>query len=335
MMTRDNWLGENLSLPVIVSPMFLASGPELVTQCCKEGIVGSFPALNQRTSEGFEQWLQEISFLLADFEQTTGKKPAPYGVNLVAHKSNPRLSADLALCVKYKVPLIITSLGVMPELITQVQGYGGQVYHDVTNVKFAQKAASAGVDGLILVCAGAGGHGGDLSPFALVNEVRQFFDKPLALSGSISTGSDIAAARIMGADMVYMGTRFLATQESMVNANYKQMLLEAAAGDIVYTPAVSGVPANFLRQSLIAAGGDPDDKLARHQLDIGTELNIDQDVDSGISKEEAKAWRDIWSAGQGVGVIKDLPSTAALISRLQKEYRLAFQQCNSIARSFK
>ncbi len=314
-------LQQGLSLPAIAAPMFLASGPQLVIECCKSGVLGTFPALNQRTSEGFEEWLNEITTTLADYEEATGTKAAPYGVNLVAHKSNQRLEADLALCIKYKVPLIITSLGVVPSLIEQVQAYGGKVFHDVTTIKFAQKAASAGVDGLILVCAGAGGHAGDINPFAFVNEARQFFDKTIVLSGCISRGNDIAAAQIMGADMAYMGTRFLGTQESMVRNDYKMMLVDSAAKDIVYTPAISGVPASFIRQSLVDAGYDPNDKTPKATIDFGDELDIDQKVSSETSKQEAKAWRDIWSAGQGVGDIQDLPIVADLIKQIKLEYK--------------
>ena len=307
-----------LGLPVIAAPMFLASGPRLVIECCKAGVIAGFPALNQRTSEGLEQWLGEITSALAAEEQETGQAPAPFGVNLVVHPSNPRLQADLALCIKYKAPIVMTILGADARLVDAVHAYGGIVIHDVVNPKHARKAASAGVDVLIAVAAGAGGHGGSLSPFALVNEIRQFFDKTIILSGSISKGGDVAAAQMMGADLAYMGTRFLATRECQVTDAYKQMLIDATAMDIIYTPVVSGVPANFLARSLHLAGINPetDQKPA---FDLGLELAGAED------DEEKKPWRDIWSAGQGVGSIRDLPTASELITRLKKEYLEAGQ----------
>ena len=244
----------DLSLPAVAAPMFLISGPKLVIECCKNGIVGTFPALNQRSTEGFEEWVVEIKVALAAFEKETGKKAAPFGVNLIVHPTNPRVQPDLEVCIKHQVPLIITSLGAVSDLVNAVHSYGGLVYHDVIKKRHAEKAAEAGVDGLILVAAGAGGHAGTLNPMALINEIKQFFNKAILLSGCISTGNDIASALQMGADMAYMGTRFINVKESMAHDDYKKMILESSAEDIVYTAAVSGVNANFLRPSLEAMG---------------------------------------------------------------------------------
>ncbi len=306
-----------LSVPVVAAPMFLASGPSLVTECCKAGVVGTFPALNQRSTEGFESWLTEIGEELARYEQETGKQPAPFGVNLIVHKSNPRLHDDLAVCVKHKVPLIITSLGAMPEVVDAVHSYGGIVFHDVVNAKHARKAASVGVDGLIAVANGAGGHAGTWNPFALVNEIRQFFDKTVLLSGCQSTGSDVAAAQMMGADLSYMGTRFIGTQECAVQQEYKDQLTETSAADIVYTPVVSGVPASFIGQSITRAGLDIKTMVKPDHIDFGAELD---DAADDTKQNTAKPWKDIWSAGQGVGSIDDVPSTKELIQRLKEEY---------------
>lgn len=309
-------LKDRLSLPVIAAPMFLASGPELVIACCKAGVAAGFPALNQRTSDGFEDWLVKISAALDAHQTETGQTPAPYGVNLVVHPSNPRLEADLAICVKHQVPLVMSILGADPRVVDAIHSYGGLVFHDVVNAKHARKAVEAGVDGLTAVAAGAGGHAGNLNPFALINEIRQFFDGTVLLGGSISTGADIAAAQMMGADLAYVGTRFLGTQECAISAAYKEMLVASVSTDIVYTPVVSGVPASFLSASLHAAGIDP--KTAqRPKMDLGLELAGAQDGG------EKKAWRDIWSAGQGVGSIHDLPRAAELIDRLKAEYRAA------------
>ncbi|MAW89392.1 MAG: nitronate monooxygenase [Phyllobacteriaceae bacterium] len=298
------WEGR-LRLPVISAPMFLISGPDLVAGACNAGVAGSFPALNQRTSQGYADWLDEIAGRLQP-------DAAPFGVNLVVHRSNPRLEADLAITVDRKVPLVITSLGLNQDLVKAVQGYGGLVFHDVTNLKFAEKAAAAGVDGLIAVAYGAGGHAGLISPFAAIQEMRAIFDGTLVLAGAISTGRQVAAARLMGADMVYMGTRFMATAESMAVPRQREMILEARAADIVYTPAVSGVPGNFLRASLAEAGRDPDDLSPPRELDFGT--------------GDAKAWRDLWAAGQGVGAIGDMPGVADLCEQMAAEYREAMEQ---------
>ncbi|MCG2634487.1 MAG: nitronate monooxygenase family protein [Gammaproteobacteria bacterium] len=303
---------ENLSLPVVASPMFLVSGKELVMATCRSGIVGTFPALNQRTSEGFERWLEEISEGLDGATQTDGRPVAPYGVNLIVHKSNPRMQADLALCVKHKVPLIITSLGAVSELVEAVHSYGGLVFHDVTTTRHGEKAAEAGVDGLIAVCAGAGGHAGTLSPFALLPELRSFFDGTLLLSGCISSGNQIAAAQLLGADMAYMGSRFIATRESAATDENKQMVVAGQARDIIYTPAISGVPGNFLRPSLVKVGLDPDNLPAKESISFSKEV---EPPESG-----AKAWKSIWSAGQGIGSVQDIPTTAEFCARLKAEY---------------
>lgn len=302
----------DLSLPVIAAPMFLISGPQLVIECCKNGIVGTFPALNQRSSEGFEEWLVEIKSALADFEKETGKKAAPFGVNLIVHQTNPRLEADLKLCVKHKVPLIITSLGAVKQVVNAVHSYGGIVFHDVIKKRHAEKAAEAGVDGLILVAAGAGGHAGNLNPMSLVAEVKQFFDKTILLSGCISTGRDIATAMQMGADLAYMGTRFINTSESKAPEEYRKMIIEAGASDIVYTAAISGVHANFLGASLHAAGLTEEDLKKNTKIDFGKELDT-----------EAKAWKTIWSAGQGVTTIANVVSVTELVSTLKTEFKTA------------
>ena len=252
-MTKTN-IFKNLSLPVIAAPMFLISGPKLVIECCKNGIIGTFPALNQRTTEGFEKWIIEIKSALDLFEKETGKKAAPFGVNLIVHQTNPRVKADLEICIKHKVPIIITSLGAVPQLVGAIHSYGGLVFHDVIKKRHAEKAAEAGVDGLILVCAGAGGHAGTLNPMPFVAEIKKFFHKTILLSGCISNGKDIASALQMGADIAYMGTRFINTKESKAPEDYRKMIIESDANDIVYTAAISGVSANFLRPSLEAMG---------------------------------------------------------------------------------
>lgn len=311
-----------LSLPVVAAPMFLTSGPELVIECCKAGIVGTFPALNQRTSQGLDDWLTEISDALQKYELDTGQTPAPYGVNLIVHKSNPRMQNDLDICVKHKVPLIITSLGALNEVVDHVHSYGGIVFHDVINTRHAMKAARAGVDGLIAVCNGAGGHAGTINPFALVNEIKQFFDKTVLLSGCLSTGQDVAAAQIMGADLAYMGTRFISTKEAMVEDDYKKQIIDSNASDIVYTPVVSGVNANFIKKSIENAGIDLNVAQKPDHVDFGAEI---EDALSSGKNDGAKPWKTIWSAGQGVGSIKDIPTTAELIGRLKEEYFLSVE----------
>ncbi len=303
-------ISNGLQLPVIVAPMFLVSGPELVIASCQQGIIGTFPALNQRTTAGFNEWLLTIREALRH-----GDSPACFGVNLIVHRSNPRLEADLEVCVAQQVPLIITSLGAVSDVVARVHAYGGKVFHDVTTIRHAQKAVAAGVDGLILVCAGAGGHAGLLNPFAFTAAVRKFFNGTLILAGCIISGHEVAAARMLGADLAYMGTRFIATQESRASEAYKQMLLRAAASDVTYTPAVSGVPGNFLTESLLQGGYDLDALHKAAPSDVGAEL-----ATRASGHDEARAWRDVWSAGQGVGAIDDLPSVAELVQRLRDEY---------------
>jgi len=317
----------DLSLPAVAAPMFLISGPKIVIECCKSGIVGTFPALNQRTTEGFEEWLIEINEELAKFEKETGKKAAPYGVNLIVHHTNPRVQADLEICVKHKVPIIITSLGAVSELIDEVHSYGGLVFHDVIKRRHAEKAAAAGVDGLILVAAGAGGHAGTINPMSLVAEIKSFFDKTVLLSGCISTGRDIASAMQMGADLAYMGTRFINTTESKADEAYRQMIIDSGASDIVYTAAVSGVSANFLRPSLDAMGITPDMWKLEAKIDFGKELDA--------AKAEAKAWKTLWSAGQGVTTIKDVLPTAELIARLKSEFKEAIHAQSELLNTYK
>ncbi|MGY8873054.1 MAG: NAD(P)H-dependent flavin oxidoreductase [Pseudomonadales bacterium] len=322
-MSLPTLLQGRLSLPLICAPMFLVSGPDLVIEACKAGVVGTFPALNRRTSEEFESWLVEITTALQAYTAETGKQAAPFGVNLIVHKSNPRLQADLDICKRHQVPLIITSLGAVPDVVETVHSYGGLVFHDVATIRHAEKAAQAGVDGLIAVCAGAGGHAGVLSPFAFVNEIRTFYQGSIILSGCLSTGRDIATAQILGADLAYMGTRFINTQESLAVTEYKQMIVDSKAKDIVYTPEISGIPANFLKPSLQAAGLNPETGKSLDTdnavSDAGSkELNLGEELTA--PKEGATAWKSIWSAGQGVGSINNVPSVAELLVALHEEY---------------
>ncbi|MDO6442775.1 nitronate monooxygenase family protein [Marinobacter sp. 2_MG-2023] len=307
---------DSLSLPVVAAPMFLISGPELALACCREGIVGSFPALNQRTSEGFEEWLIQMTEDLARLEnENTEANIAPYAVNLIVHRSNPRWQADLELCVKHQVPIIITSLGAASQVVEAVHSYGGMVFHDVTNQKHARKAAEAGVDGIIAVSAGAGGHAGTTNPFVLVHEIREVFDGIILLAGGLSHGEDVLAAQALGADLAYMGTRFINTTESRAEDAYRNMIIESVSGDIIHTPAVSGVPASFMRQSLEAAGFPMDKLNQAGEINYGDKL---KPVD-----DEAKAWKTVWSAGQGVSQIHDVLTVKDLVSRLSEEYQSA------------
>ncbi|UWX54789.1 nitronate monooxygenase family protein [Maribacter litopenaei] len=314
---------KDLSLPVIAAPMFLIYGPKLVIECCKNGIVGTFPALNQRTSEGFEEWLIEIKSALKKHEQETGRKAAPFGVNLIVHQTNPRLEADIKLCIKHQVPLVITSLGAVSQVVDAIHSYGGLVFHDVIKKRHAQKAAEAGVDGLILVAAGAGGHAGTINPMTLVSEIKQFFKKTIILSGCISTGRDIASALQMGADLAYMGTRFINTEESKATPEYRSMIVEAGASDVVYTAAISGVHANFLGASLKAAGITEEDLKKDIKIDFGKELDT-----------EAKAWKTIWSAGQGVALIDDVLPVSSLVSNLKSEFKKAIEEQIKVLETF-
>lgn len=307
---------DSLNLPVVAAPMFLISGPKLVIECCKNGIVGTFPALNQRTSEGFEEWLIEIKTELAKFEKETGKKAAPFGVNLIVHHTNPRLQADLELCVKHEVPLIITSLGAVSTLVDAVHSYGGLVFHDVIKKRHAMKAADAGVDGLILVAAGAGGHAGTINPISLIADIKSFYDKTILLSGCMSTGRDVASAMQMGADLAYLGTRFINTTESKASPDYQKMIMDSSASDIVYTAAVSGVAANFLRPSLESMGITEEMWSHKAKVDFGEELDAD----------EAKAWKTLWSAGQGVTTIDDVLPVGELLGRMKKEFKDSIEE---------
>jgi nitronate monooxygenase len=305
-------LAGKLSIPVIGSPLFIISNPDLVIAQCKAGIVGSFPSLNARPIEQFEEWLIRITAELDAARKADPKaKIAPFAVNLIVHKSNNRLEEDLALCVKYKVPIIITSLGARTDVNDAIHSYGGIVLHDIINVVFAHKALEKGADGLIAVCAGAGGHAGTLSPFALIQEIREFFDGPLALSGSISTGSAVYTAQAMGADFGYIGTAFIATDEARAPDGYKDMIVESAAKDIVYSSLFTGVSGNYLAPSVAAAGLDP------NNLPDGDKSTMNFGSGEG---SKAKAWRDIWGSGQGIGAVKTRQSAADYIAQLKREY---------------
>jgi nitronate monooxygenase len=304
---------QNLTLPVIASPMFIASGPALVAAQCKAGIVGSFPALNARPAELLDTWLTGLKLELDSYrEANPGARVGPIAVNQIVHQSNDRLEHDVAVCVKHQVPIIISSLRAPPrEMLDAVHAYGGIVLHDVISIRHAEKALEAGVDGLILVAAGAGGHAGALSPFALVGEVRRFYKGPIALSGSIATGDAILAAQAMGADFAYIGSRWLATRESNVSDAYRDAIVESSAADIVYTNLFTGVHGNYLRKSIVNAGLDPD---ALPQSDKSK---------MSFGSGSAKAWRDIWGAGQGVGLMDDVPTVAEMVERLKAEYDAA------------
>jgi nitronate monooxygenase len=300
---------QRLKLPVIAAPMFIAGNPRLVVEQCKAGIVGSFPALNARPKEALDAWLGEIEQALAG-----DARAAPYAVNQIVHKSNDRLAHDVEVCIRHQVPITITSLRAPTEVVAGVHSYGGIVLHDVINVRHAEKALEAGVDGLILVCAGAGGHAGTLSPFALIGEVRRFFDGPIVLSGAIASGYSILAALAAGADLAYIGTRFLATPEASVPERYKEEILKAAAADIVYTDLFSGVHGNYLKHSVVAAGFDP--------LNLPKSDPNKMNFGSGGGAEK-KVWRDIWSAGQGVGQIDKLMPVREVVRQLAEEYAAA------------
>jgi nitronate monooxygenase len=295
-------LRDRLALPVIAAPMFIVSNPDLVIAQCRGGIVGSFPALNARPQEALDEWLTTIRAGVGD---------APFAVNQIIHPSNVRLDHDLDLCLRHQVPIIITSLRAPGDVVKRVHEYGGLVFHDVISVRHAEKALAEGVDGLILVCAGAGGHAGTLSPFALVTEVRKFFTGPLVLAGAIGNGRGILAAQALGADFAYMGTRFIATREANASQAYQDAIVAGTAADVVYTPYFTGVAGNYLKPSIVAAGLDPDNLPMRDKSAM--------DFGSGA----AKAWRDIWGVGQGIGAIDDVPSTAKLIERLKAEYAAA------------
>mgnify|MGYP000997993356 CR=1 FL=1 len=299
-----------LPFPVIGSPLFIISNPQMVIEQCKAGVVGSMPALNARPAPQMYGRRAQITEPLAAYDAAETQAPsAPFAINQIVHKSNDRLEQDMALCAKYKVPIVITSLGAREDVNRAVQGWGGAVLHDVINNKFAKKAVEKGADGLIAVAAGAGGHAGVKSPFALVQEIREWFDGPLALSGSIATGKAILAARVMGADFAYMGSAFIATDEARAVEGYKQMICDSTSEDIVYSSLFTGVHGNYLRGSIAAAGMDPDNLASGDpsQMSFG-------------SKEPAKAWKDIWGCGQGISAIKQVVPTAQLVARLKAEY---------------
>ncbi|MGB0920450.1 MAG: NAD(P)H-dependent flavin oxidoreductase [Alphaproteobacteria bacterium] len=311
-MALPKQLQGNLRIPVIGSPLFLVSGPELVIAQCKAGIVGSFPALNARPQHVLGEWLTRIKTELAEYkEQNPDAYVAPYAVNQICHASNDRLMDDMATCVEHEVPIIITSLRPPAEIVEAAHSYGGLVFHDVINDKHARKAAEQGVDGLILVCAGAGGHAGALSPFALVREVKSWFDGTILLSGSISDGHSVAGALAMGADLAYIGTRFVATQEANADAGYKESLIKYAADDIVYTNLITGVHGNYLAPSIREAGLDPNNlpEADKTKMNFGSGGNM-----------KSKAWKDIWGSGQGIGSIEDAPSVQELVDRMAAQY---------------
>lgn len=306
-----------LRLPVIGAPLFMLSGPELVIAQCQAGIVGAFPSLNARGDGEFERWLNDISAALAAHDAQPGNaKAAPYAVNLIVHRSNPRLAEDLALCVHYQVPIVICSLGAREAVNGAIHGYGGLVLHDVIHNAFAHKAIDKGADGLIAVAAGAGGHAGTQSPFALLQDIREWFDGPLLLSGCIATGHAILAAQLMGADLAYIGSAFIATREARAAAEYQQAVVDSAADDIIYTDCFSGIPGNFLKSSILRAGLDPDhlSKPADGGIDFGQSSTL-------------KVWKDIWAAGQGVGPIKAVVPAAERIEHLVRQYTAAQRRC--------
>ncbi len=309
---------DRLRLPVIGSPLFIISGPELVIAQCKAGIVGSFPALNARPAAMLDEWLHRITEELAAYNRANPDAPAaPFAVNQIVHRSNDRLEADLITCAKWQVPIVITSLGAREDLNAAVHGWGGITLHDVIDDTFARKAVDKGADGLIAVAAGAGGHAGRQSPFALIQEIRQWFDGPLALSGSIANGSAILAAQALGADLAYIGSAFIATDEANADAAYKQGVVDGRAKDIVYSSLFTGVHGNYLRGSIVAAGLDPD---ALPEGDYKT-MNFGQT--NGGEGSKAKAWRDIWGSGQGIGVIDSVEPVATRVARMQAEYQAA------------
>jgi nitronate monooxygenase len=305
-------LSQRLRLPVIASPLFIISGPDLVIAQCKAGVVGSFPSLNARPISQLDEWLARITEELADWDRKNPDRlSAPFAVNQIVHKTNNRLDEDVALCKKYNVPLVITSLGANVDMNKEIHSWGGVILHDVINDKFARKAIEKGADGLIAVAAGAGGHAGTKSPFALIQEIRQWFDGPIALSGSIATGGAVLAAQAMGADFGYIGSAFIATQEARASEAYKQAIVDSNSDDIVYSSLFTGVHGNYLKPSIVAAGLDPD-KLPESDPSA---MNFGGDA--------KKAWKDIWGCGQGIGAVTAVTSTADLVARLAREYREA------------
>ncbi|MAY61921.1 MAG: nitronate monooxygenase [Rhizobiales bacterium] len=316
-MTLPAILKDNLRLPVVASPLFIISHPPLVMAQCKAGVVGSFPALNARPESQVDEWLAEITEGLADYNARNPDKPAaPFAVNQIVHKSNARLEHDLTMCVKYKVPIVISSLGAVPEVNAAVHSYGGIVLHDITTVRHAHSAINKGADGLIAVAAGAGGHAGPLSPFALVSEIREWFDGPLLLAGSISTGGGILAAQAMGADLAYIGSPFIATPEARAVDDYKRMIVESAAKDIAYSNYFTGIHGNYLKGSIAKAGMDPENLPEADPTKM----------DFGAAATGAKAWKEIWGSGQGIGAVKEIQPVASLVDRLEREYNAARQR---------
>jgi nitronate monooxygenase len=306
---------DKLRLPAVGAPQFIIANPDLVLAQCKAGIVGSFPALNARPKELLEDWLIRIRDELAAYDEANpGAPAAPFAVNQIVHKTNERLDHDVEMCVKYKVPIVITSLGARPEVNDAIHSYGGIVLHDIINVTYAKKALEKGADGLIAVCAGAGGHAGGLSPFALVQEIRAFFDGPLLLSGAIANGGAILAAQAMGADLAYIGSAFIATKEANASEAYKQMIVDSTAGDIVYTNLFTGVLGNYLKGSIVKAGLDPENL---------PESDPSKMSFAGGEGSKAKAWKDIWGAGQGVGAVHEVVSAGELVARFKREYDAA------------
>ena len=319
-MSKIDQLKTQLKIPVIGAPLFLVSGPELVIAQCKSGIVGSFPALNARPQNVLDEWIIRIKDELAEAKDADPEKRiAPFAVNQICHSSNDRLFGDMEICVKHEVPIIITSLRPPEEIVQAAHSYGGMVFHDVINVRHAKKAAEQGVDGLILVCSGAGGHAGTLSPFALVREVKEWFDGAIILSGAISSGSAVASSLALGSDFAYIGTRFIATEEANADQGYKQMLIESAADDIVYSSLFTGVHGNYLKGSIEKAGLDPQNlpDADKSTMNFGSGGNT-----------ESKAWKDIWGSGQGTGSIKDSPSVEKLVDNLTMEFEEAVQDLN-------
>jgi nitronate monooxygenase len=311
-MSMPRLLEGRLKAPVIASPLFIISQVELVLAQCRAGVVGSFPSLNARPSGVLEDWLKRLKTELTD-------QDAPFAVNLIVHKSNPRLEEDLALCVKYQVPVVITSLGARPDVNEAIHSYGGVVFHDIINNAFARKAIEKGADGLVAVAAGAGGHAGVLSPFALVQEIRSWFDGPLALSGAIASGGAIAAARAMGADLAYVGSAFIATEEAVAADGYKQMIVDSSAEDIIYSNLFTGVHGNYLRPSIIAAGLDPE----------ALPTSDPSQMNFAAAAEGKKAWRDIWGCGQGIGAVHEVVPAGELVARLVREYRATLERLSA------
>ncbi|MGW4479271.1 NAD(P)H-dependent flavin oxidoreductase [Rhodococcus triatomae] len=322
-MALPSILKDRLRLPVVASPMFIVSGPDLVIAQCTSGIVGSFPTLNARPQSQLREWLTQITEALAKHDANNPEAPsAPFAVNLIVHKSNDRLAEDLATVVEFEVPIVITSLGAREDVNAAIHSYGGIVLHDIINDRFARKAVDKGADGLIAVSAGAGGHAGTQSPFALIQEIRQWFDGPVLLSGSIAHGRSILAAQAAGADLAYVGSAFIATEEANAVDGYKQMIVDSKAGDIVYSNLFTGVHGNYLRGSITAAGLDPDnlEQSDPTAMDFGT-----GDEETAGKGRDAKAWRDIWGAGHGVGSVEAVLPASELIARLSREYADARQ----------